>query len=313
MPLLYSLADEIGSSGLSQFGGFIDEAFLPVLRFPNCVQIYKEMSENDAVIASILFAIEMLIRGVKWKVEPYSPALEDIQKANFVDDCFHDMDKPFSDVISEILSFLTYGFSVQEVVYKRRFGQDQRDFRFCSRFNDGFWGWRKISIRSQDTILRWEFGSHNHLEGVWQYPPNMGGAIFIPKERFLLFRVNNKKDNPESTSILRTAYRAWYFKKRIEEFEAIAIERDLAGLPIARIPAEYMAANATPAQKAFYERVKKIVSDVRQNHRAGIVFPITLLIALPGKRRKAKDHKPVEITAILCTEHNPSADSEAIE
>jgi len=270
-----SIADEIGTSGLYQFGGFIDEEFLPVLRFPNSTRIYREMVENDSVIASILFAIEMLIRGVKWKIESRSQHPEDLKLANYVDECFNDMDKPFNDVISEIISFLTYGFSVQELVYKRRFGQNQPDPRFRSRFTDGLWGWRKISIRSQDTILRWEFGPHNRLEGVWQYPPNMGGAVYIPKHRFLLFRVNSKKDNPESTSILRSAYRSWYFKKRIEELEAIGIERDLAGLPMARIPAEYMAPGATPAQKALYDQVKKIVSDVRQNSKAGIVFPST--------------------------------------
>lgn len=270
-----SLASEIGTSGLYQFGGFIDEEFLPILRFPNSTRIYREMAENDSVIASILFAIEMLIRGVKWKIEPYSQHPDDLKLASFIDECFNDMDKPFNEVISEVISFLTYGFSVQEVVYKRRFGQKQVDPRFHSRFEDGLWGWRKISIRSQDTIMRWEFGPHNRLEGVWQYPPNMGGAVYIPKHRFLLFRVNSKKDNPESTSILRSAYRSWYFKKRIEELEAIGIERDLAGLPIARIPAEYMAPGATPQQKAFYEQVKKIVSSVRQNNKAGVVFPST--------------------------------------
>ncbi len=270
-----TIADEIGSSGLYQFGGFIDEEFLPVLRFPNSTRIYREMAENDSVIAALLFAIEMLIRGVKWKVESYSQHPNDLKLANFIDECFNDMDKAFNEVISEIISFLTYGFCVQEIVYKRRFGQHQPDSRFRSRFNDGLWGWRKISIRSQDTILRWEFGPHNRLEGVWQYPPNQGGAVYIPKHRFLLFRVNSKKDNPESTSILRPAYRSWYFKKRIEELEAIGMERDLAGLPIARIPVEYMAPGATAQQKSFYEQVKKVVSEVRQNSRAGVVFPST--------------------------------------
>lgn len=36
-------------------------------------------------------------------------------------------------------------------------------------------------------------------------------------------------------------------------------------------------------------------------------------IALPERQRKPEDYKPVEITAILCTEYNPPSESEAIE
>jgi hypothetical protein len=36
--------------------------------------------------------------------------------------------------------------------------------------------------------------------------------------------------------MLRTAYRPWFMKKRLEEFESIGIERDLAGLPIMWLP-----------------------------------------------------------------------------
>ena len=45
------------------------------------------------------------------------------------------------------------------------------------------------------------------------------------------------KGNPEGRRILRDAYRAWYFKKRLEEFEAIGVERDLAGMPVGKVPA----------------------------------------------------------------------------
>lgn len=268
-----SPAHEIGTTGLLQFGGFIIEEFLPQLRFPNGIKIYKEMADNDAVIHSILYAIEMLIRGVKWKVEPYSNDEQDRKLAEFVEECLADMEKSFTDVISEIVSFLAYGFCVSEIVYKRRFGPHQNDLRFKSRFNDGYWGWRKISIRSQETLLRWNYGPKNQLKGVWQYPPNYGTQRLIPRWKFLLFRVNGKKDNPESTSILRHAYRSWYFKKRIEEFEAVGIERDLAGLPIAKLPSSYMANGATPEQKAMYTSMKELVSMVRQNNKAGLIVP----------------------------------------
>jgi hypothetical protein len=43
------------------------------------------------------------------------------------------------------------------------------------------------------------------------------------------------------------------------------------------------------------------------------VYAKEIYIALPDKQKKAKDYKPIKITAILCTENNPPAGAEAIE
>jgi hypothetical protein len=63
--------------------------------------------------------------------------------------------------------------------------------------------------------------------------------VFIPIEKMLLFRTTVQRNNPEGRSMLRTAYRPWRNKKRIEEIEGVGIERDLAGLPMARIPGKF--------------------------------------------------------------------------
>ena len=62
------------------------------------------------------------------------------------------------------------------------------------------------------------------------------GTYTIPMSKALLFRTKSRKNNPEGRSILRNAYRSWYFKRRIQEIEGIGIERDLAGLPVMHGP-----------------------------------------------------------------------------
>ena len=62
-----------------------------------------------------------------------------------------------------------------------------------------------------------------------QLAPPSYKQVVIPMEKCLLFRTQTHKNNPEGRSILRNAYRSWYFKKRIEEIEGVGIERDLAG------------------------------------------------------------------------------------
>jgi len=274
---------EIGVTGLHEFDGVIHEEILRKLQWPIGNKVWREMSDNDSVVGAILFAVEMLIRGVKWDVES---ADEDDPKSNerkdFVLSMLDDMEKPFSEVINDILSFLPFGFSVHELVYKRRNGPGKNP-KFNSKFSDGHWAWRKLPCRAQDSIQRWIFdeeeSSEGHitrsaLRGVVQLPPQGGTEISIPVERFLLFRVNSKKDNPESRSVLRNAYRPWFFKKRIEEIEAIGIERDLAGIPIALLPPMYMEDGATDDQKAVLNSVKELVTSIRNNEQAGLVFPL---------------------------------------
>lgn len=264
--------EEIGTTGLKVYAGNVYEEFLQALEWPKGNKIYREMSDNDPVIGAMLFAIEMLIRGVKWRVEPASESPEDVELAEFIESCMHDMEKPWSEVISDVITFIPFGFSVHEIVYKKRMGPKNPNRKFKSKFNDGKWGWRKLPIRAQETINQWLYDDDHNLVGVRQDLID-GGSVDIPEHRFLLFRTNSRKDNPEGRSALRNAYRPWYMKKFIEELEGIGIERDLAGLPIAYVPSRIMSPNATDDEVNLYNRVKRVVENVRQNEQAGVVFP----------------------------------------
>lgn len=111
---------EIGRIGQRRYGGTIYEEFLHELRGTRGIEVYREMSENDDVVGAILFAIEMLVRQCDWNVEPGGDTAKDKEAAEFVESCMHDMQDTWTDTISEILSFLTYGWSFHEIVYKRR-------------------------------------------------------------------------------------------------------------------------------------------------------------------------------------------------
>jgi hypothetical protein len=263
---------QVGATGLRRFSGFIYEDFLKELIGWKAVETYKEMSDNDSVVSAVLYAIEMLCRRVPWRVEPASKEQFDIEGAEFLESCMDDMDTTWIDTIAEILSMLKYGYSVHEINYKRRCG-DGFDPTMRSKFSDGRIGWRGLPIRSQDTIYRWQFDDHGGIQGVEQLAPPHYYHVTIPVEKMLLFRTTSYKNNPEGRSILRGAYRSWYMKKNIENIEAIGIERDLAGLPMATVPPEIMSANATADQKALFQEIKTMVTNVRRDEAEGIVIP----------------------------------------
>lgn len=265
---------ELGSTGLKRSSGYVDEEFLPQLRGRKAVSVYKEMSENEPLIGALLFTIDRLIRNVEWPVEPGGKSKKDADAAKHLETCMEDMSQSWDDFITEALSMLIYGWSWHEVVYKRRNGLWTNDGRTKSKFSDGLIGWRKIPIRAQETLLRWAFDESGDVQAMIQLAPPHYRTVALPIERSLLFRFKHHKGNPEGVSMLRNAYRPWFMKKRLEEFEAIGVERDLAGLPIVKVPAEMLRATKGSAQYTAVEQFKKMVKTVRRNEQEGIVFPL---------------------------------------
>ena len=250
------------------------EEFLPELRGVKGAQAYTEMADNDATVGAILFAIEMLMRQCVFHVEPAGDTEKDKEAAEFVESCMDDMERTWADTLSEILSFLTYGWSYHEIVYKRRVGRTSSPIT-NSKHKDGLIGWRKLPIRSQDTLYGWEYKENSDdLVGMVQSPPPNYGQILIPIEKALHFRTRSRKDNPEGRSILRTSYRAYYFKKRLEEIEGYGMERDLAGFPVLYAPADMPIWDKDdPDMVGALARAEHIVSSIRRDAREGLVIP----------------------------------------
>jgi hypothetical protein len=264
---------ELGGTGLKRSTGVIDEEFLPALRGTKGVKVFTEMSQNDATIGALLFTIEKLLREVTWTVVGDDSSPEQAKAVQFVEECIDDMSHSFDDLVAEILSMLPYGWSWHEIVYKKRIGPWENDGRRRSKFTDGKIGWRKMPIRAQETLHRWLFDDTGGIKGMVQIPAPTYTQRTLSIERCLLFRTGAHKGNPEGRSILRNAYRPWFFKKRLEEFEAIGVERDLAGLPFAKVPSQIMKPDATPQQKQLFTAFKRLVSNVRRDEHDGVVIP----------------------------------------
>ena len=272
---------EFGSTGLKHSGGTIYEEFLTNLRGTKGARVYREMSDNDPTVGSILYAIEKVILRLDWRIDPFQDKSadgetnpKDQETAEFINECLNDMSDSWDATLTQILSMLTYGYSFHEIVYKVR-GGDSKDPKRRSKFDDNKIGWRKFAIRGQETLWQWMFDEEGGIQGMIQSDPSASIYIKpIPIEKALLFRVKNDKNNPEGRSLLRNAYRSWYFKHRIEEIEAVGIERDLAGLPIAYIPPEYLSSTASAEQISFRNSIEQIVQNVKRNEQEGIVMPL---------------------------------------
>jgi hypothetical protein len=276
---------DYGSLGLRQYGGWVREEFLPQLVGREAARVYREMLDNDSTIGSMIFSITQAMRKVEWRIEAASDNGKDVNgetaETKFLDSLMHDMSHTWEDFIAEALSMLGYGFAINELVYKRRLGSDPGPSGIPgdpelpqSKYNDGMIGWRRMPIRGQDTILKWFFDINGQVTGVTQQPW-VGVLIDIPVEKFLLFRPTAHKANPEGRSVIRNCYRSYWFRKRLEELEAIMYER-MSGFPVCYVPSELLEQAQTVGNAsalATLNYYKSLVTNVRVNEQMGALLP----------------------------------------
>ena len=265
----------LGVAGDNTYNGQIRaDEFLPELRGKKAVRKYREMRDNDSTIGAVMYAVEQILRDVELDVKPANDSDEAKREAEFVKEVLHDMDHTLDDHVSEALSFLSYGFAWFEVVYKRRVGPTSRSDKKRSKFTDGRIGVRKIASRAPWTINKFDVDSQTgDVLGIQQSVGLMNGSNNIPVNKSLYYKTTSLNGDPSGRSILRNAYTSYEYLNNLQAIEAIAVERELAGIPVARIPSEYLSGDASQAQAGFVNGLKQILRDVKFNEQGYIILP----------------------------------------
>ena len=265
----------LGVAGDNTHNGQIRaDEFLPELRGKRAIRKYREMRDNDSTIGAVMYATEQVLRDVDIKVMPANDSPEAQKEADFVKSVFSDMDHTLDDHISEALSSLTFGFAWFEVVYKRRSGPNNRSDKSRSKYTDGRIGVRKIASRAPWTISKFDVDQKTgDVLGVYQDGSGFNNTNYIPTRKSLYYRTTAINNDPAGRSILRNAYTSYEYLNNLQSIEAIAVERELAGIPVARIPSEYLSPDATSAQAQFVGNLQQILRDVKFNEQGYIILP----------------------------------------
>lgn len=268
---------EIGSTHIPYRGyGDYYSASLEQLTFPKCIQTYDEMATNVTIAAALNIA--KIIAGrvpIYW--EAYNQTPTHLNRLDFVEECFEDMDVRFSDFLKSAMSFNQYGFSVHEKVFRFR----RR--KFGSKFDDNKIGIKYLPIRKQSSIVQWKFSDENRgLTGLVQR--TVGGFsnklklkknidVEIPRDRFMLFRTDPSTGSPEGVSPLYSAYRAWRELQRLKDLELIAASKNLNGLPVGKMPAEQMTDDLDEDGENVFEVFKEGITKVSIGEQSSFIVP----------------------------------------
>lgn len=289
--------DEIGTSGLRQWSGWVRDEWLSELQGREAAWRYREFLDNDPIAGGFFFLIETLAKGVTWSVTD-----GDSEWQEHVHSCMDDMSRTWGDFLGEALTFLPYGYAPCEEVFKRREGHQPESFAMLgegapeddedsrspasSKYDDGKIGWRKLPLRAQETTLHWDFDGYSKLRGLVQLDWH-GGENFIPITKLALFRFRPVRNNPEGYSLLRKAWTSFYRLRNLQDIEAIGAARDLAGIPEV-VPPDGVDLFA-PGNEELYARVKEMVTTVHRDEDEGIVWPsagwIFRLVSSGGSRQ----------------------------
>jgi len=270
---------ESGYVGLNIFNGISNDEMKKELNFPNNIKTYKNMSYHGA-INSAMTLYTNLVSQAEWVVKPPKDATEEeIKQADFIRECLSDMEQPFEEVIKDILSMMLFGFSVHEKVYRKRYSSNG------SKFNDGKIGWKKLALRSQESIKKFIFSADgNEIIGVQQNISNLSDPynrfaardkleVNLPRSKFLLFRTGNHRGDPFGKSMLRDAYLAWRYLTVLEEIESNGVAKDLSGIPLLKLPPQYLSKDATPEQVAIRQYYERSMANLQVNQQSAMILP----------------------------------------
>lgn len=277
---------EVGYNGLSVVNGQVLEECNYELRWPHCIKTFKEMAKDGTVAPSLSY-VQTKISNVDWYVKAPKGFEEDLKdEVRFLETSMRDMDHSWRSFILEASSFVHLGFCLHEIVPRKRLKIRG------SKFNDGFIGIKKLALRSQDTILGWNYRNKGReLKEVIQkvniptnkdetrpyvlpaYSDDGKSEKRIPYYKLLHFKNNPDKGNPLGTSPLAQCWRAYKFKTAYEEAESAGVSADIHGFKVLKIPAQYMTENASEEHKATFEYFKKFMRNAHIGKESGLVIP----------------------------------------
>jgi len=244
---------EIGEAGTTIYSGYItDDDYVSELTGSSALVTYDKMRKSDGVVKASLLAMELPIRAANWFIEPASDDPKDKEVADFVSDClFNQMSITWDDFLRQCLLMLPFGFMVFEKVFTA-VEFDKKEMI----------GWKKFAPRLPSTILKWTTEAGE--DGITQTLQN-GVGISIPIEKLLIFSHNKEGDNWLGISVLRSAYRPWFFKSHIEKINAMAFERQGLGIPYAILP--------KGSTRKDREKARNMLKNIRANEQAYMLKP----------------------------------------
>lgn len=242
--------EEMGVSGTANFGGYVQvkERSADWIGWRKW-QTASDLAVNISIVAAGVHYFCNLVAYPEWTVRPSDDKDEEaVLLARFVDDVIKKTKTPFYKVVRRAAMYRFHGFGIQEWTAKKR--------------EDGFVGLEDIEARPQHTIEQWDVDELGTVRGVWQRSPQTGALLGMPRSKLLYLVEDTLTDSPEGLGIFRHMADPYNRLKQLQQLEIRGYERDLRGIPIARMPIAKIK-EAVKNNTISQADADKMVSDMR--------------------------------------------------
>lgn len=245
---------EIGSTS-TMYGNMLREEYNTELRGTSGLQKFDRMRRSDGGVRSTLRAIKTPILGARWFVSPGDDSEEARKQAEFIEwNLFRGMSISWPQVIWEALLMLDFGYYTFEKVF------DIRMWR-----GEPVMYWKKFAPRHPLDLAYWTFDRGGGPNAAYFYDARSGQPKPVSIKKLAVFTFDKEAGNIEGISLLRSAYKHWFYKENLYKIDAIQKERHGVGVPIIKLPA-----NFTPQDKALADEFGR---NLRSNEKAHVVLP----------------------------------------
>lgn len=233
-----------GQSGRINYGGFIQEDELnAALSGRQGLRTFDEIYRSDPDIRRNVLAVWTPVQAATFSVEPFGG------------DDAEDVDREAQELCEWVLwqhmspDFPAHLATLGPVLLRSGFTPFEQIWETAEWEGKTVTVLRKLDLRLPRTVWRFFQDEYGDLTGIEQSLPNAQNA-YIPSSELLYYRLQAEGDNWQGTSLLRQAYKPWYYKDKLERIDAIGQERKAVGVPLIFPPQ-----SASPGTKGEVETV----------------------------------------------------------
>jgi hypothetical protein len=276
---------ELGTASHSPFTSRLRAEYNSDLMGRNGLRKYDEMRKGDGTVRGTLREVKTPILSARWFVQAKSDSVRDQNAADFVWWNLQEaMSIPFGQIIQECLLMLEFGYYMFEKVWI----EDRWNSKDVLR-------WQKLAPRHPTDVVEWHYDKHGGPDFVDMEPidPYDADPVPIDIEKLLVFSFDKEAGNIEGISLLRSAYKHWYYKEMLYKIDAIQKERHGIGVPVIKLPPNFTRDDRLLAQA--------MGRNLRTNETAHLVLPpnwevfFAKLEGQPVDALKSAEHHDLQI------------------
>jgi len=266
--------EEIGSSGLDAWYGFVYQAYNADLYWPGVYELYNRLRRSDPEVTITRQIFGTVASGVRIEPDlPDKPSDDDKRFQEFYSEVIDDLEggiDRWRDTFVAYVPFMGWAWWEAVPAVRQRDWIPPDDDPWRSKYDDGLTGFRRFAFRDHSSFDSWKINeSSGRLSGMWQ--------LDAPNPRILLPLANSVHvafgdvENPEGLTPLEAMWRLERIKYGLEIVQGIGFEHAAGHLSVTKTEAGAL----TEGDKSNIKAAARAILTAQEGNYAAWPFGFT--------------------------------------